>query len=482
MRLLNTLSGKKEEVMKPEGRPLNFFVCGPTVYDYAHIGHARTYIAFDLLVRYLRASGFNVFYLQNITDVDDRIIVRAKERSITPQTLAEEFETAHKEDMTSIGITSASAFARASDYIPDIVRQVEALITKGNAYKIEHDGFYFDISTFPDYGKLSKRTVAQAEDAVTRIDEGVQKRNRGDFALWKFVVVPTNTSEKQFTLVDGEPAWNTSLGWGRPGWHIEDTAITEHFFGPQYDIHGGAEDLKFPHHEAEIAQQEAASGKKPFVRIWLHTGFVRVGGEKMSKSLGNFLTIRDFLKKNTVETLRWLVASHHYRSPINYTDETLTAATRSLDTLYEFLDKLSFIEGLNSKNNSVSYEKIEGLIMDTKAKVTAALEDDFNTPEAIGVLFNFLNEIKPKLWMLEQKAAKEAMTPLLDVLSLFGIEYTHNLIPSEIIAFAEERELYRVNKQFANADDLRKKISALGYSVDDTPLGPFVRKMPTERR
>ncbi|MFA6365139.1 MAG: cysteine--tRNA ligase [Candidatus Paceibacterota bacterium] len=478
MKLLNTLSGKKEEIIKPEGRPLNFFVCGPTVYDYAHIGHARTYIAFDLLVRYLRARGFDVFYLQNITDVDDKIIARAKERGIAPQALAEEFETAHKEDMTSIGITSTSAFARASDYIPDIVRQIEALFTKGHAYKIENDGVYFDISTFPDYGKLSKRTVAQAEDAVTRIDEGIQKRNRGDFALWKFVSVLPDTLEKRFILVDGEPAWNTSLGWGRPGWHIEDTAITEHFFGPQYDIHGGAEDLKFPHHEAEIAQQEAASGKKPFVRIWLHTGFVRVGGEKMSKSLGNFLTIREFLKRNTTETLRWLVASHHYRSPINYTDETVMAASRSLDAFYELLDKFAFIEQTN-KSTAASHEEIKSLISTTKTQFTTSLEDDFNTPEAIGMLFNFINELKPKLWTLKPSEAKEASSPLLYALSLFGIAYVHNPIPHEIMKFAEERELYRTNKQFANADDLRKKISALGYSVDDTPLGPFVRKMPT---
>ncbi len=476
MRLLNTLTGIKETIEKPEGRPLSLFVCGPTVYDYAHIGHARTYIAFDLLVRYLRGEGWEVQYLQNITDVDDKIIERARARHMTPAELAEEFERAYLEDMGRIGVSSVSTFARASAHIDDIVRQVETLLAKGHAYEIPGNGYYFDIASFPEYGKLSKRTAAQAEDAVTRIDEHVGKRNKGDFALWKLVSVPDG-HEEPFSLVDGEPAWRTKLGWGRPGWHIEDTAITEHFFGPQYDIHGGAEDLKFPHHEAEIAQQEAASGKKPFVRIWLHTGFMRVDGTKMGKSLGNFITIRTFLETHAPETLRFLVASHHYRSPVNYTPETAVAAAHSLDTLRDFLDRLSFV----SRHEPATTEGNDDFTNLIDAAITsfhAALEDDFNTPEAIAALFTYINAIKPRIWTLSHSQAEKAKEPVRTALELFGIPYRNEIPENAVSTLAEERELCRTNKQFAQADDLRKKIGALGYSVDDTPIGPFVRKIP----
>lgn len=476
MRLFNTLTGTKETLEKPEGRPLSLFVCGPTVYDYAHIGHARTYIAFDLLVRYLRAKGWEVRYLQNITDVDDKIIERARARHIAPAELAAEFEQTYLEDMGRIGVSSVSTFARASAHIDDIVRQVETLLEKGHAYEIPGNGYYFDIASFPEYGKLSKRTAAQAEDAVTRIDEHVGKRNKGDFALWKLVAVPPECKDP-FSLVDGEPAWRTRLGWGRPGWHIEDTAITEHFFGPQYDVHGGAEDLKFPHHEAEIAQQEAASGKKPFVRIWLHTGFMRVEGAKMGKSLGNFITIRTFLETHAPETLRFLVASHHYRSPVNYTPETAAAAARSLDALRDFLDRLSFV----SHHEHETVEENNGITKLTDTAATsfhAALEDDFNTPEAIAALFTYMNGIKPRIWTLSPSQAEQAKEPVRAALTLFGIPYQSAMPEAAVSALAEERELCRTNKQFAQADDLRKKIGALGYSVDDTPIGPFVRKIP----
>ena len=297
LKIYNTLSGKKERLIKPKGRPLRLFVCGPTVYDYSHLGHARTYLAFDIIVRYLNFQGFKVFYVQNITNIDDKIINRAKRLKKQPLALANFFEKKFYEDMKNLKITSVDKYARASDFIPQIIKQIQTLIKKGHAYKIEGDGYYFDLKTFPDYGKLSKRTVLEAEDAVSRIDEGVAKRNKGDFALWKL------TNEKS--------SWPTPLGQGRPGWHIEDTAISESFFGPQYDLHGGANELKFPHHEAEIAQQESASGKKPFVKIWIHTGVLFINGKKMSKSLKNFISIHDFLKNKDANLLRWIVLNHH---------------------------------------------------------------------------------------------------------------------------------------------------------------------------
>lgn len=475
MKLLNTLSGQKEELQKPPRGRINLFVCGPTVYDASHIGHARTYIAFDALVRFLREEKYKVFYLQNITDVDDKIIDRARREGTTPAKLAEINERAYKRMMKRIGVISVTKYANASKYIPEIEKQINALVAKGYAYKIEGSGYYFDIAAFPDYGKLSKRTVAQAEDSITRIDEGIQKKNRGDFVLWKFVRVADKNKKKKFTLMDGEPAWNTKLGWGRPGWHIEDTAITESFFGPQYDIHGGGEDLKFPHHEAEIAQQEAASGKKPFVKIWLHTGTIRVHGEKMSKSLNNFVTLDDFLKTNSADTLRWLVLSHHYRSPINFDEGTAREAAQSLDTLKEFLEKLSFVSA-HAKNKATKQE-LAAHGAHAREQFLAALRDDFNTPEAIAALFSFVNELKPSLWTISKNDAKQAAKPIEEAFRLFGVSAKTPAIPQKIKKLVRERELSRAHKQFTKSDDLRKAIAELGYSIDDTSLGSFIRKV-----
>lgn len=474
MKLYNTLSRTKEELTRPEGRALSLFVCGPTVYDAAHLGHARTYLAFDALVRFLRAEGWSVSYLQNITDIDDKIIERARTRGITPAKLAAEYERTYRHAMKRIGATSVDIYAHASKFIPQILTQIETLIAKGFAYRIEGSGYYFDITTFPDYGKLSGRTAVQAEDAVTRIDESVQKKNRGDFALWKFVNVPAKDSGKKRTLVNGEPAWNTSLGWGRPGWHIEDTAITEHFFGPQYDVHGGAEDLKFPHHEAEIAQQEAASGKKPFVRMWLHTGFMRVHGEKMSKSLKNFITIDEFLATHSPQILRTLILSHHYRAPINFDTEAIEQATRTHATLQEMLDKLLFItrKGTRTPAHSLSLASLETTLQDAWR---AALMDDFNTPEAFAALFSFVHELNAELWSLSRGEAAQALAAITRVLSSIGIMLAPQKPLRAAESLAKERELYRRNKQFTQSDDLRAQIIALGYTVDDTPIGPFVR-------
>ena len=269
LKIYNTLSGKKE-ILKPfdatQGEKLKFFVCGPTVYDYSHLGHARTYIAFDIIAKYLKEKGYKVFYLQNITDIDDKIIKRAKEKDITAEKLAKNFEKEYLQDMKSLRIDSVTKYARATDHIKEIIAQIEILKEKGFAYQLA-DGIYYDISKFKNYGKFSRRTVLQAEDGVSRIDESKEKINKGDFCLWKF-------------SKPDEPKWSSLWGPGRPGWHIEDTAITEKYFGPQYDMHGGGKDLIFPHHEAEIAQMEAISGKRPMVKYWIHAGFLTANGKK----------------------------------------------------------------------------------------------------------------------------------------------------------------------------------------------------------
>ncbi len=462
MKIFNTLSQKKETVAKKGKKKL--FVCGPTVYDYTHIGHARTYLAFDMIVKYLRQKGWRIFYLQNITDIDDKIIARAKERNVSWKKIASDYSRFYLEDMKKLDIDSVDLYAPASQHIPEIISQVKKMVKKGVAYKIENDGYYFDITKFKDYGKLAHRTVEQAEDAVSRIDESVGKRNKGDFVLWKF-------------WKPGDPYWNTELGRGRPGWHIEDTAISEKYFGPQYDFHGGARDLIFPHHEAEIAQQESVSGKKPFVKIWLHTGFLLVNGQKMAKSLGNFITIRDFLAKHgDPQFLRWFIFSHHYRSEIDYNEKGFYQARQSFSAILEFFNKMNFVAANQKKTKAKN--NISQLIARTEKFIDRAMSDDFNTPKAKAEIFNLINKLQPKIWHLSAKEAKKTADFLKTTLATFGFKLETYLTPDKIQALAAKRELYRANKQFIQADQLREKITMLGYELEDTPLGPFIK--PTQ--
>ncbi len=370
LKLHNTLSGSEELFQPIDPSSVRLFVCGPTVYDFPHIGNAKTYTQFDLVARTLRYLGYKLTYVVNITDIDDKIIARARERGIESEALAREFEEVYLEDMLSLNNTSVDKYARALDYIPQIVSQVERLVEKGLAYRIS-DGYYFDTKAFVGYGKLSGRETLKPGDSVSRIDDNPEKRNPGDFCLWKF-------------KREGEPSWPTSLGEGRPGWHIEDTAITEAEFGPQYDIHGGAVDLIFPHHEAEIAQMESISGQSPLVRYWLHTGFLQVETQKMSKSVGNFYTIRDVLEKGfSPLSLRYYFLLAHYRTPANFTWEALEAAQNALQKL----QKLAF-----------SLPEGGQIDLAYKAKFVEKLENDFNTPQALATLWTLMKdkEVKPE--------------------------------------------------------------------------------------
>ncbi len=426
--LYNTLSRQKENFSN--GEKVNLFVCGPTVYDYSHIGHARTYIFFDFFVKYLRSQGRSVYYLQNITDIDDKIIKRAAEENKDPLELAKEFTKKYLDDMKALGVDAVTKYAPATEFIPDIIGQVERLIKKRYAYKIDGDGWYFDISKDDDYGKLSGRNAAQAEDAISRIDDAVGKKNKGDFCLWKF-------------SKPGEPMWESKIGNGRPGWHIEDTAITEKFFGPQYDIHGGGVDLKFPHHEAEIAQQECASGLKPFVKIWMHTGQLLVDGKKMSKSLGNFITVREFLEKYPADALRWITFTHHYRAPLDYTEALAEQAAKHIWNLSALVRKMELITD-TKKSPSLTLK-------------TDSLDDDLNTVKIIAELFEDTN-----------------VQNVTSLFGLFGISLLEPVIPSKIEQLAKEREQCRTNQQFVQSDTLRKEINDLGYEIEDTPKGPFL--------
>ena len=463
LKVYNTLTRKKEVFKPRRGKKVNIFVCGPTVYDYAHIGHARTYIAFDVIVKYLREKGYDVFYLQNITDIDDKIINRAKKEGISWKELARKFEKEYKKDIKALGINSVSKYARATKHIKEIVSQVERLLKKGYAYQIE-DGIYYDISKFKDYGKLSGRTVLQAEDAVSRIDESVSKRNKGDFCLWKF-----------WSHKDWEPKWRSPWGYGRPGWHIEDTAITEKYFGPQYDIHGGARDLIFPHHEAEIAQMEAISGKKPMVRYWLHTGFLTVKGQKMSKSLGNFITIREFLNKHSARVLRYFILKSHYRSPIDYSEKAILQAQNELERIDEFVEKVQNVK-LKIKNYSSKF-KIDKF----KNEFEGAMDDDFNTPKAIAVIFELIKKVNSMLDkdQITRKETQQILDFLKSIDKVFGFIFKKEKIriPKNVQKLVEKREKLRKQKKWEEADRIRKEVEDLGYEIQDTPSGPKIRKL-----
>ncbi len=467
LKFYNTLSRKKEVFRPRKNKKVNIFVCGPTVYDLSHIGHARTYINFDMIVKYLSEKGYDVFYLQNITDIDDKIIKRAKEKKITPQKLARDFEKEYLKDMKKLKINSVTKYARATAHVKEIVSQVERLLKKGYAYQIE-DGIYYDISKFKDYGKLSRRTVLQAEDAVSRIDESKEKKNKGDFCLWK-------------RSKPGEPSWSSPWGPGRPGWHIEDTAIAEKYFGSQYDIHGGARDLIFPHHEAEIAQMEAVSGKSPMVKYWLHSGFLTVRGKKMAKSLGNFITIRDFLKKHSPRLLRFLVIKNHYRSPIDYSERVIQQTKKELERIDEFIIKLK-TRGPKSRTKDRGQKLVESLILETRKEFEEAMDDDLNTPKAIASIFNLVNKGNSLIAQneLDSGDAKNVLEFLKKVDKVFGFifrEKPKRKIPENVLELVKEREKYREKGQWKLADEIRKKIKKLGYWVEDTKKGPKVKRL-----
>lgn len=463
IRIYNTLTRQKEDFLPP-GSALRMFVCGPTVYDFAHLGHARTYLAFDVIARYLRQQGYQLTYLQNITDIDDKIIERARRDRRLPVEVAQEFSAAYFEDMRALGINSIDIHAPATQYLSEIISQTERLVQKGFAYRIEGDGFYFDLSRLTDYGKLSGRTSEQADDAISRIDQSVNKKNKGDFALWKF-------------SQPGEPSWpSPKLGAGRPGWHIEDTAITEKHFGPQYELHGGARDLIFPHHEAEIAQMESLSGKKPFVHFWLHTGFLTINGQKMSKSLGNFITVRQLLEKHSPLTLRLLVLNTHYRSPIDYAENQMIQARQAGERLKEFWRKLSFLA--DSQQKTVS--SFSSSLRQAKKDFYQALDDDFNTPRALAAMFDFLKEQNSRLDKGEVgfAAAQEALEFLGELNKILGVaDFSSDTLPENIKKLVADRETARQNKDFQRADQLRQTIIELGYQVEDTTRGPMAKKV-----
>ncbi len=397
--IYNSLSRRKESFTTSPSGEVNIFVCGPTVYDYLHLGHARTYLAYDIISRYLKFLGFKTRYLMNITDVAERVVQRAEELKRDPLDLAREYETAFLEDMRRLGITNVERYERASEYIPQMIAQVTGLISRGVAYETETGG-YFDVNKFPKFGQLSGQS--HEELGLRRLELCSSKRNPEDFSLWR--------------KYDKGLGWDSPWGYGRPGWHIEDTAISMAHFGETYDIHGGASELIFPHHEAEIAQAEALTGKAPFVRFWLHTGLLSVDGRKMSKSLGNMIRIRDALKEYTTPELRFYFASFHYRSPMVLSQSGLIRARRGLAALNRNFQ--AFLTG-QPATGSASEKRMETLLRKYETIFRRHMDNDFDTPKALATLA----VLAQKLASLRANTRKKKSTEMVfrRIADVFGI-------------------------------------------------------------
>jgi cysteinyl-tRNA synthetase len=433
------------------------YVCGPTVYDSPHLGHARTYIAFDIIIRYLFYKRYKVKYIVNITDIDDKIINRARELGVSPNDLATKYEKMFINDIETLGIRKADLYPKVSDHIQDIIEVISTLIEQGYAYTVDGD-VYFDVSKKKDIGKLSRQSLDEIR-AGARVEVNERKRNPADFALWK-------------KAKEGEPFWESPFGKGRPGWHIECSTMAMKHLGKQIDVHGGARDLIFPHHENEIAQSEAYSGKLPFAKYWLHTGFLTIKGEKMSKSLGNFITIMDLLDKYEAATLRLFFASAHYRSPIDYSEEALQQATQSLRRINDTLDNLNQAMKINDKSIEQE-EAIQSQIKELKKRFTDAMDDDFNTAKALAVFFelvrigNIVASTKTSITLL-----KKIYDLIIKLGSIFGLHLkkVEKLSP-EAKKLIFERNLARKKKDWKRADEIRSRLNEIGISLHDYPTG-----------
>lgn len=456
LRVYNTMSRRKERFEPIRNNRVLMFVCGPTVYDYSHLGHARTYVSYDVIAKYLRHGGYSVFYMMNITDLDDKIIRRARELGKEPLEFAREFEAEFYKDMAALGVDAVSLYARATEHTEEIIEQIKGLLDKGYAYETE-TGVYYDVTKFPRYGRLSHQKPEEL--MVHRIEVDPTKRNPGDFALWKRSKV-------------GEPSWESPFGLGRPGWHVEDTAITLTYFGPQYDIHGGAIELVFPHHEAEIAQAEAYTGIAPLVKYWVHTGILYIRGEKMSKSLGNFITIRESLKRYDRNTLRMFFVSTLYRSPIDYSERAMDEARAKVEGL-----RNSYYALLRLRSGSGGRELLEGARR-AREGFGRSMDDDFNTPEALSYLFRLsreMNRYASKHDEVEEEIRDEALSVLTVSLSILGIEFEEKfeerLFEGLLKLLIDMRDRMRKERMYKEADEIRNRLRELGILLEDTSRG-----------
>ena len=465
MLIYNSQTRKKQEFVPLHEGKVGIYACGPTVYDYFHIGNARPFITFDVLRRYFEHRGYEVTFVQNFTDIDDKMIRRANEEGITVKELGDRFIREYYQDAGALGIRPATVHPRATEHIGEIIRLVKTLQDKGYAYEVNGD-VYFDTKKDAGYGKLSGQNLDDLE-AGARIDVDDGKKNPADFALWK--------AQKP-----GEPAWKSPWGMGRPGWHIECSAMSMKYLGETFDIHCGGKDLLFPHHENEVAQSECATGK-PFARYWMHNGFINIDNEKMSKSLGNFFTVRDILKEYAPEDVRMFMLSAHYRSPVNFSREMMAQAHAALQRLYTARDQLIFLLK-NAKDHPLSAEE-EALLArasQAAARFDEAMDDDLNTADALSAIFEMVKDANVSLNADSSKAAVEktlqALTELTGVLGLLS-QQAEEKLPDDIQALADARAQARKDKNWARSDELRDALKAAGYLVEDTKQGQKITKV-----
>lgn len=476
VKIFNTMTGKKEDFSPIAKGRVGMYVCGVTVYDYCHIGHARSAVVFDVIRRYFKYRGFDVKYVRNFTDIDDKIIKRANEEGISWDAVAKKYIDEYYADMDRLGVARADVEPKATDHVKEMIEVIRDLIEKGYAYEVaegENKSVYFSVDKFPGYGKLSKKERKELF-AGARVDVDERKKNPVDFALWK-------------ASKEGEPWWDSPWGKGRPGWHIECTAMVIKHLGESIDIHGGGVDLIFPHHENEIAQSEAYTGK-PFAKYWMHNGFITIDREKMSKSLGNFFTIREILDKYDAEVIRMFILLSHYRSPIEFSQEQLHDAEASLDRYYTTISRIDdflSVEAAPSKK-VVNTAEFEGFLNKFKQGFESAMDDDFNTALAIGHIFEMIREINKFLDAKPSgdeakallKKAKDSLNNVVHVLNLFSrtpAQWNIDLLKSkkipltesEIESKIEERRIARQNKDWARADSIRKELEDRGIILED---------------
>ena len=466
MQIYNSLTRKKEEFKPIHEGKAGIYACGPTVYNYFHIGNARPFITFDVLRRQLEREGYQVTFVQNFTDIDDKMIRRANEEGITVRELADRFIAEYYVDAKALGIRPATVHPKATEHIAEIIQLITRLIDNGHAYATPSGDVYYRVSAFPGYGKLSGQNMEDRETGASeRLNVETDKESPEDFTLWK--------AQKP-----GEPAWDSPWGKGRPGWHIECSAMSMKYLGETFDIHCGGKDLLFPHHENEIAQSEGATGKK-YVNYWMHNGFINVDNQKMSKSLNNFFTVRDIAKEYDLEAVRLFMLSAHYRSPINFSREQIEAANASLNRLYTARNSLRFqIENGEDRPLNAEEEAFVERLKSYEKRFDDAMDDDMNTADALGAIFELVKDanvtVREGVSRKAAKAALDSLEAICDVLGLLSKK--EDELPEEIAALVRERAEARKNKDWARSDELRNRIVSAGYILEDTKQGQKVRK------
>ncbi|MBE3556194.1 MAG: cysteine--tRNA ligase [Firmicutes bacterium] len=464
MQLYDTLTRRMQPLVPQHAGKVGIYVCGPTVYNWIHVGNARQLVVFDTLRRWLARTGYTLTYVQNITDVDDKIIARAQEENLPAEEVAERFLAAFLEDAAHLGVRPPDAMPRATQYIPQMIALIATLIEKGYAYAAGGD-VYYRVRRFPEYGKLSGTRI-EALASGARILPGEAKENPLDFALWK-------------GAKPGEPSWESPWGAGRPGWHIECSTMSTALLGPTLDIHGGGMDLIFPHHENEIAQSEAAFGA-PFARLWMHNGMVTLSGEKMAKSLGNVRTVHELLQRFSGDALRLFLLSAHYRTPLDFDEHSLEQSQAAVRRLKTTVQNLSFAASHAVQGEPAVAEAAKRCIRRLETAVSAALDEDLHTARAIAALFDAVHEANQLLQEgCGAEAAAQLVTALEDTAALLGLEGwagQTEALPAEVDALVRERAQARMKREWSKADALRSRLSELGWTVEDTPLGPRVRR------